>query len=229
MDAKSILDSLLASSKQLSEKAVTFAEDNLGLPKPGKDRDAMLGTLGTGAAVGGLAAVLLGTKTGRKLSGRVLAIGSVAAVGTVAYTAYQNWLKTQGKTADFVNDAPLATLAGVAADRRSQLILRAMIAAAKADGVVDNDEQSMLDEQLKRTELTDDSKQWLRMEMAANHDAKSIAAGVDSPAAAAEVYLVSSMVVDEASPLERAYLDQLQEALKLDQALVDQIKIQMRG
>ena len=173
--------------------------------------------------------MLFGTKTGRKLSGKLLAVGSVAAVGTVAYTAYQNWLKSQGKVADSGTDAPIASLAGAAADRRSQLILRAMIAAAKADGVVDSDEQAIMDEQLHRMDLADDAKQWLRSEMSANHDAKSIAASVDSPAAAAEVYLVSSLVVDDASPVERAYLDQLREAMKLDQGLVDQIRLQMHG
>ena len=229
MDAKSILDSLLTSGKQLSDKAVDFAESNLGLPKAGHDRDAMLGNLGKGVVVGGLAAMLLGTKTGRNLSGKLLAVGSVAAVGTVAYSAYQNWMKSQGKLADAATDAPIGTLAGAAADRRSQLILRAMIAAAKADGVVDASEQAMLDDQLNRMDLADDAKKWLRLEMSANHDAKSIASGVDSPAAAAEVYLVSRMVVDAASPVERAYLEQLRDAMQLDQGLADQIELQLHG
>ena len=229
MDAKAILDSLLSSGKQLSDKAVSFAEANLGLPKAGQERDAMLGNLGKGAVVGGLAAMLFGTKSGRNLSGKLVAVGSVAAVGTIAYTAYQNWMKSQGKVADVQNDAPIATLAGAAADRRSLLILRAMIAAAKADGVVDSDEQKMMDDQLNRMDLADDAKKWLRMEMAANYDAKSIAAQVDSPAAAAEVYLMSSMVVDDASPVERAYLDQLRDSMNMDQGLVDQIRNQMHG
>jgi len=134
MYAKSILDSLMASGKQLSDKAVSFAESSLGLPKPGQDRDAMLGTLG----------------------------------------------------------------------------------------------KAMMDEQLNRMDLADDAKKWLRLEMSANHDAKSIAASVDSPAAAAaQVYLVSSMIVDHASPVERAYLEQLREEMKLEQGLVDQIRVQL--
>lgn len=229
MDAKAILDSILASGKQLSDKAVSFAEANLGLPKAGPDRDAMLGNVGKGAALGGLAAVLFGTKTGRKLSGKLIAVGSVAAVGTVAYTAYQNWMKSQGKVADTEKDAPIATLAGAAADRRSLLILRAMIAAAKADGVVDADEQAMMDDQLNRMDMADDAKKWLRLEMGANYDAKSIAAQVDTPAAAAEVYLMSSMVIDDASPVERAYLDQLRDAMKMDQGLADQLRTQTHG
>ena len=229
MDAKAILESLLSSGKQLSDKAVGYAETNLGLPKAGQERDAMLGNLGKGAALGGLAAMLFGTKTGRKLSGKLIAVGSVAAVGTVAYTAYQNWMKSQGKVADTATDAPIATLAGAAADRRSLLILRAMIAAAKADGVVDADEQARMDDQLNRMDLAEDAKKWLRLEMGANYDAKSIAAQVDSPAAAAEVYLMSTMVMDDASPVERAYLDQLREAMNMDQGLAHQLQTQSRG
>jgi uncharacterized membrane protein YebE (DUF533 family) len=229
MDAKSILDSLFASGKQLTDKAVSFAEDNLGLPKPGKDRDDMVKTLGAGAAVGGIAAMLFGTKTGRKISGKLLAVGSLAAVGGVAYTAYQSWMKSQGKSPESQNDVSVTTLTGVAAERRSLTILRAMIAAAKADGVIDAEEQSLLNQQLERSDLADDAKQWFRAEMSKRHDVSSIAAEVDSPAAAAEVYLVSSIVVDDASPIERAYLDQLKDALKIDEGLVDQLKLQMRG
>jgi uncharacterized membrane protein YebE (DUF533 family) len=171
--------------------------------------------------------MLLGTKTGRKLSGKLVALGSVAAVGTVAYTAYQHWMKSQGKEIDSTRDVPVATLTGVAADKRGQLLVRAMIAAAKADGVIDAHEQALMDEQLKRLDGADDAQQWLYNEMQSNHDAKSIASQVDSTAAAAEVYLVSSLIIDDASPVERAYLDQLQAALKLDQGLIDQIKAQV--
>ncbi len=41
--------------------------------------------------------------------------------------------------------------------------------------------------------------------------------------------LAVGSVVDEASPVERAYLDQLREAMKLDQGMVDQIRLQMHG
>ncbi len=44
---------------------------------------------------------------------------------------------------------------------------------------------------------------------------------------AAAVYLMSCMVVDEASPVERAYLDQLRDTMKLDQGLADQIRAQI--
>ncbi|MEQ1831341.1 MAG: tellurite resistance TerB family protein, partial [Pirellula sp.] len=180
------------------------------------------------AVAGGLAALLLATKTGRKISGKLLAVGSVAAVGTLAYTAYQKWAQSQGKTTDENSDAPLATLTGVSADKRSQLILRAMLAAARADGVIDADEQRSLEQQLQRMDGAEDAKEWLRAEMLTPHDVDSIAKQVDSTAAAAEVYLVSKLIIDEASPVERAYLQQLEHKLKLDPGLVEQIMAQVR-
>ena len=44
-----------------------------------------------------------------------------------------------------------------------------------------------------------------------------------------DALFASSLVVNDASPVERAYLDQLQDAMKLDQGLVDQIRLQIHG
>src|SRR5690554_627575 len=46
---------------------------------------------GGGALAGGLAALLLGTKSGRKLGGTALKLGGIAAVGALAYKAYSDW------------------------------------------------------------------------------------------------------------------------------------------
>ncbi len=43
---------------------------------------------GGGALAGGLAALLLGSKTGRKIGGEALKMGGMAAVGALAYKAY---------------------------------------------------------------------------------------------------------------------------------------------
>ena len=46
---------------------------------------------GGGALAGGLAAILLGTKTGRNVGGEALKLGGMAAVGAMAYKAYRDW------------------------------------------------------------------------------------------------------------------------------------------
>lgn len=91
MDPKAILDQLLDSGKKMLNQGREIAEDHLGVPGSGQDRDAMLAGLGKGAAAGGLLALLLGTRTGRKVTGKVLKYGSIAAVAAVAYKTYQGW------------------------------------------------------------------------------------------------------------------------------------------
>ncbi len=47
--------------------------------------------LATGAALGGLAGLLLGTRTGRGIAGGAAKMGALALIGGLAYKAYQNY------------------------------------------------------------------------------------------------------------------------------------------
>ena len=98
MDIKSVLDQLLGSGKDMAVKTKDFAESKLGIPATGEGRDAAMSNLGKGAAVGGLLALLLGTKTGRSVTGKAVKYGSIAAVAAVAYKAYQSWQSAQEAT-----------------------------------------------------------------------------------------------------------------------------------
>ena len=96
--------------------------------------------------------MLLGTGTGRQVTGSALKLGGLAAIGGLAYKAYQNY--QNGKQPA---DAPVAgepELLPPPADtgfHPSQapqgeaefalMLVRAMIAAAKADGHIDDEER----------------------------------------------------------------------------------------
>jgi len=220
MDVRSILDSLMAAGKNVSSQATNFAEKNLGLPSDPQSKSEVLKTVGAGAAIGSIATLLLGTKAGRKISGKLAVAGTLAAAGTVAYKAYQQWANSQGKTTSEQSDAPMATLTGVSADRRSLTILRAMIAAANADGQIDASENSAIDEQMKQLDLPEDSQEWVRKELRTPRNAWGVASLSDSPAAAAEIYAVSSLIVDHQNEAEKAYLEDLRSALQLDPGFV---------
>jgi uncharacterized membrane protein YebE (DUF533 family) len=226
MDVKSLLESLVSTGNALKDKATAVTKEYVDTSNPETQRQ--MKTLGAGALLGGVAAMLLGTKTGRKISGGMLKVGSVASVGAVAYTAYQQWAKQSGTASTASQDAPIATLTGVAADERSLTILRAMVAAANADGEIDANEIAAINDQMARLDLPEDSQQWLRKEFQSPRSAYGVAALSDSPAAAAEIYAVSSVVVDHQSPQESAYMEQLRQALKLDQGFVDELKKHMR-
>ena len=87
-----------------------------------------LNSFGGGALIGGLAAMLLkkgGTKS-------LLKAGSAAALGMMAYQAYQNWQGGRQNSTSTVATLPEAAFAaqGQLAEERSRVILRTMIAAA---------------------------------------------------------------------------------------------------
>ena len=65
---------------------------------------------------------------------------------------------------------------------------------------------------------------WVEAELRSPVDAVAVAAGATTPELAAEVYLASVLVVDETSAKERAYLDALASALRLDAGLKAQLE-----
>lgn len=101
-----------------------------------------LNSFGGGALIGGLAAMLLkkgGTKS-------LLKAGSAAALGMMAYQAYQNWQGGRQNSTSTVAALPEAAFAarGQLAGERSRVILRTMIAAAASDGLIDETEKQLI-------------------------------------------------------------------------------------
>jgi len=58
-------------------------------------------------------------------------------------------------------------------------------------------------------------------------DVAALAEEVDSPSAAAEVYLASRMILDVNNMQERAYLDNLAKALDLSEDLVEKLEAEV--
>ena len=222
MAFKDMLDQMLAAGKQLAAQGSTLADQHLKLPEAGPERDAMLNNLGKGALAGGALVALLGTKAGRKLGGTAAALGGLGMLGKVAFDAFKTWQADQGDGSN--PGTPVAELPGAAQEARSQLLFKAMIAAAKADGHIDDAERAAIQGSLASLGLDDDTKLMLEAELARPLDVADIAAGADSPEAAAEVYLASLFVIDTANPDEAAYLDQLAGALNIHPDLAAQLQ-----
>lgn len=223
MDAKTIMDQILQSGKELAAKGKNLAEDQLGVSDTdGTERDAMMSGLGKGAAVGGVLALLLGTRLGRRLTGKAIKYGSLAALGTVAYKAYQNYQSSSGQVAE--TGQSVGELEGEAAETRSATLLKAMISAAKADGHIDETERKAIRTQLEQLDLSDEAIYLIHAELEKGIDVAALADEVDTPSAAAEVYLASRMILDVNDMRERAYLDELASALNLSDDLVKQLE-----
>ncbi len=190
---------------------------------------------GGGALAGGLAAILLGTKTGRKLGGEALKLGGMAAVGALAYKAYRDWqtgkqpapagAQQQPQQAPVpMLPAPSGTPFNPSTPNEQQALarhlLRAMIAAAKADGHVDAQEQARIFAEMDKLPLAADDKAFVMDELRAKLDIDAVAGAASTPEEAAEIYAASLLAIDVDNAAERGYLSMLAARLKLDDALV---------
>ena len=190
-----------------------------------------LGSLLSGATGGALAAgamgLLLGNKTARKIGGQALTYGGLAALGVLAYKAYGNW-QSQQAGAPQGEPQTLDRLPAAQAEQHSQAILRALVAAAKADGHVDSRERELIEGEFSKLDNDPQLQHWLQAELNKPLDPAEVARAASTAEMAAEMYLASVLLVDEEHFMERAYLDELARQLKLDPALKAELEAQVR-
>lgn len=215
MSLQNVLEQLLRSGQEQYRKAAESGD---------------LAKYGTGAAVGGALALLLGSRRGRSLGGKALKYGSIAAIAALAWKAYQEHQAKQG-----ASPTPPGPTAGFEAlpppqlELHSQAMLKAMIAAAKSDGHMDDRERGLVDAELKRLDSDPATRRWVEDELRRPVEPAEVARVVGSPEMAAEVYLASLLVVDETSTMERAYLDELARQLQLAPELKADLETRARA
>ncbi|MCY1413731.1 Inner membrane protein YebE [compost metagenome] len=120
-------------------------------------------------------------------------------------------------------------LSGAEADDHSLAILRALIAAAKADGRIDEQEKQTIYAEISRHTEDPQLQAWLDQEVQRPLDAAEVAQSARDPGMAAEMYLASVMLVDDQQDAERTYLDELAYQLKLDPDLQAHLEQQAKG
>ncbi|MFT0866487.1 tellurite resistance TerB family protein [Pseudomonas sp. CAM1A] len=192
------------------------------------------GTTAGGGGLGGLLGGLLGgagSNTGGSTQGRSAGgvnYAALASLGMMAFKAYQSWQRSQA-AAPQQAVRTVDQLSGPEAEDHSHAILRALIAAAKADGRIDQQEEQLIYAEIKRQTSDPQLQQWLDEEVSKPLDAAEVAQSARDPAMAAEMYLASVMQVDDQQEAERAYLDELAGALQLDPALQLHLEQQAKG
>ncbi|RAP40983.1 hypothetical protein BYZ73_12355 [Rhodovulum viride] len=196
---------------------------------PGQGGSTLPGGLAGGAAAGGLVALLLGSKKARKLGGKALTYGGMAAVGGLAYKAWRDWQQNRpsGTEADPLHLPPPPADSGfdMAQERDSAgqdfrlAVLRAMILAAKSDGHIDPEEHGRIRDRIEALGLGAEEKAALFDSFAAPADPAEAARPARTDAQRAELYLASALAVDPDTPDERRYLDDLARHLALPEGL----------
>ncbi|GLX15388.1 protein YebE [Pseudomonas straminea] len=237
MNTRGLLDQLLKSGQQLLQQK-TAGKSSSGLGDAlggllggasgkssggGSDLGSMLKGAGGGAAL----AMLLGNKRVRKVGGKVAIYGGLAALGVIAYKAYGNW---QAKQAGAPKGEPqtIDRLPAPEVELHSQGILKALVAAAKADGHVDERERELIEGEFSKLASDSETQHWLHAELNKPLDPAEVARAASTPEMAAEMYVASVLMVDEEHFMERAYLDELARHLKLDPALKAELEAQVR-
>jgi uncharacterized membrane protein YebE (DUF533 family) len=216
-DAKRLLDQFLG------------GQDGQG-NKGGGAGEFMKGA-GGGALAGGLAAILLGSKTGREIGGEALKLGGMAAVGALAYKAYRDWQAGKEAPAEPLarpnvpmlpapSGTPFNPSSETGQQKLARHLLRAMIAAAKADGHIDAQEQARIFAEMDKLPLAADDKAFVMDELRAKLDIDAVAGAAETPEEAAEIYAASLLAIDVDNAAERGYLAMLAARLELDDALV---------
>lgn len=202
-------------------------------PAPGTDAPRERGLLnadfGKGALAGGALGLLLGNRKARKYGKKVALYGGVAAVGVLAYRAYGDWKRQQGGFATGAEPQTIDRLPPPQAEAHAQAILKALVAAAKADGHIDGREREVIEGEFRRLDADASLQQWLHAELERPLDPAEVARASTSPEMAAEMYLASLLAADEQSFMERAYLDELARQLQLDPALKQRLEHEVLG
>ncbi|HBS24165.1 MULTISPECIES: tellurite resistance TerB family protein [Thalassospira] len=197
------------------------------------------GGLVGGALSGGLISAVLGSKKGRKMGGKVLAYGGTALVAGLAYKAWRDYSNRQ-KPQNHARDTDLASIpadSGFAPEQERGeddvdfrlALVRAMIAAAKSDGHIDQAEHKRIAAQIEQFELGASEKAFLFDAFSADADPLAIARLARTSEQGAEIYLASSLSIDPDEQVEQQYLDRLAGCLGLPGELRAHLDTQAEG
>ena len=223
--------------------AATGATDALGKAMQGAGGADILAQLkqlaaqhqmATGAAAGGLGAIVLGTHAGRSLAASAAKLGALALIGGLAYKAVLN----------YQNGKPLITGAHTLAEAAPQgsgfepaavtnesatLYIKAMIAAAAADGRIDEAEMAKIMGGLKQGGMDAHAEEFLAAELNNPASIDDLAEACESPEQAVQVYTAARIAITPDGGAEDAFLAALAGKLGVDAKLAAHIDAAARN
>ena len=253
MDAKAILDILMQSgmgqSQQRLERAssgnnplLEMAGSMLGGGSSGGGGalGSLVGSLlgggssgGGSGALGSLVGSLLGSGGGRAAGGGLAGglIGSLAKAAMSQMGGDASGSSQPGSGFDLSQFTAGQVESQRDENDRAEVMIRAMLSAAKADGQIDASEQQRILGKLDDAGADQEMRQFIQNELQKPVDVDSLAAEVDSPHMATEVYTASLFAINVDTPGEQAYMNQLAAKLGLPATLVKQLhdSLEVRG
>jgi uncharacterized membrane protein YebE (DUF533 family) len=181
-----------------------------------------------GALAGVLGSLALGTGTGRTIATHAAKLGGLVLIGGLAYKAYENYRAGQAANAS-ANPQPVPAPTGTGFEAQAQtnesatLYIRAMIAAASADGVVDEAELARITAGFSQVGHSPEAVAFIRQELANPATPQDLAAACTSPEIAMQCYTAARVAIEPDSMGEKQFLAQLAGALGMDASLVQHV------
>ena len=184
---------------------------------------------GDNLAAGGIGA-LLGALMGgsRSTTANTLGGGMMGLLGMMAYKALKNSMGgASGAVSPSSPSQPQQYVQPTPQQQNidAEIILTAMIDAAKADGQVDSDELGRIMNTMKSSGIGQDGMNYVIQKLQGPMEtAKIVSAVKGRPDLAAQVYSASLMAIKVDTEAERRYLDKLAKAMGLSPAVVNNIE-----
>jgi uncharacterized membrane protein YebE (DUF533 family) len=166
-------------------------------------------------ALGGLAGLLLASKSSRKLLTKygtsALLAGGGAVAGSVLWSKYKDRVRDahQGEPQFGQQQSPV--------DVRTQRLITALVFAAKSDGHIDDKERQVIEQQLRDAGIEGPGRDLIQQAIDQPLDPQRLVQGVNNEEEALELYFLSCAAIDIDHFMERSYLNALGDALKIPQ------------
>jgi uncharacterized membrane protein YebE (DUF533 family) len=188
---------------------------------------ALLEGFGGGPVPGGTGAMAAGSpgptgQAGLGRMGKFAGGAGVAILGALALNAYERYRQSQaGAAAAQQRDEPTrmpqadADAAAQVDDGEALLLIRAMVAAANADGRIDPEEEKNILGRLDRAGATAEQRDFVQREFRNPAALETLVRDVRGPEMAQRFYAASALAIKADTPAELSYLRYLADRLGL--------------
>ncbi|MGK9173026.1 tellurite resistance TerB family protein [Yokenella regensburgei] len=188
--------------------------------------DQGLGKLLVPGALGGLAGLLVSSKSSRKLLTKygtsALLAGGGAVAGTVLWNKYKDKVRAAHK------DEPQFGQTSSPLDVRTERLILALVFAAKSDGHIDDKERAAIEQQLREAGVEQQGRLLVAQAIEQPLDPQRLARDIKNEEEALEVYFLSCAAIDIDHFMERSYLAALGDALKIPQEVREGIEADLQ-